>query len=79
MPPFHNKIYGDKLNGYAYDPVTSGRLRPSNIYKVKCGHHLTKATFNKMVKKSPKSFNVGYQKYTLQCPICREVIYVCNW
>jgi hypothetical protein len=75
----HKRIYGDNNSGYMCDPITGIRLRPKNIHKMKCGHHTTKNTFNKMVRKSPKTYSVEHKKYVLQCAICRDVIHVCNY
>jgi hypothetical protein len=66
-------------NAYARDPVTDVRLRPANIHKLQCGHHITKSTFAKMVAKSPKTFSKEFQHYVLCCPVCRDVIYVCDF
>jgi hypothetical protein len=75
----HKKIYGDKHNGYAEDPITGVRLRPKNIHKIKCGHHTTKNTFNKMVRKSPKTYSKEHNRYVLQCAVCRDIIHICNY
>lgn len=75
----HKRHYGDNKVGYKYDAVSGVRLRPTNIHKIKCGHHLTVSTFNRMVDKSPKTYNNTLRKYVLQCPICRDIIHVCDW
>ena len=75
----HREIYGDAASGYATDPITGTRLRPKNIHKTKCGHHVTKSTFDKMVRKSPKTYSTLHQKYVLQCAICRNIIHVCDF